>query len=187
MALFRRKSDQPTTTPPASPLPAAGGGNRKDRPTPSRKQAEAARRQRVTRTMSKKEARREASRQARANRLRAINAREGTPEKALLRDYVDARFSPGEYLLPSLVVLLLSNFLAQAFPQVAVITTLLMYAYILLVVFDGFLMWRGFKKVLAERLPGANPKGLALYGMNRSIQIRRLRMPPPRIKRGEPF
>ena len=47
------------------------------------------------------------------------------------------------------------------------------------------MMWRGFKKVLAERLPKAPPKGLLMYGMNRMIQIRRFRMPPPRIKRGE--
>ena len=48
-------------------------------------------------------------------------------------------------------------------------------------------MWRGFKRVLAERLPGASPKGLLMYGMTRSTQIRRFRMPPPRIKRGEAY
>ena len=52
---------------------------------------------------------------------------------------------------------------------------------------DGYLMWRGFKKVLAERLPKESPKGLLMYGMTRSIQIRRFRMPPPRIKRGEAY
>ena len=31
------------------------------------------------------------------------------------------------------------------------------------------------------------PGGLLMYGMNRSIQIRRFRMPPPRIKRGEQY
>ena len=48
-------------------------------------------------------------------------------------------------------------------------------------------MWRGFKKVLAARLPKVSPKGLLMYGMNRCIQIRRFRMPPPRIKRGETY
>jgi hypothetical protein len=48
-------------------------------------------------------------------------------------------------------------------------------------------MWRGFKQVLAKRLPNAPTRGLLMYGMNRSIQIRRFRMPPPRIKRGDAF
>jgi hypothetical protein len=48
-------------------------------------------------------------------------------------------------------------------------------------------MWRGYKRVLAERLPNSSTKGLLMYGVNRCIQIRRFRMPPPRIKRGEAF
>ena len=48
-------------------------------------------------------------------------------------------------------------------------------------------MWRGFKRVLAATTAGASPKGLLMYGMTRSTQIRRFRMPPPRIKRGEAY
>jgi hypothetical protein len=48
-------------------------------------------------------------------------------------------------------------------------------------------MWRGFKRVLAERLPNGSTKGLLLYGITRATQIRRFRMPPPRVKRGEKF
>jgi hypothetical protein len=160
---------------------------KKGRPTPTRKEAEEARRQRVTRTMTKKEARQEASRQSRLERAKAMNAREAVPEKVLMRDYVDSRFSIGEFLLPALVVILALTFLSSAIPRIALISTVAMYAFILLVLFDCFLMWRGFKKVLAQRLPKASPKGLLMYGMNRSIQIRRFRMPPPRIKRGEQY
>ncbi len=141
----------------------------------------------MTRTLTKKEARREASRQARSQRLKSMTARDAAPEKALLRDYVDARFSIGELLLPSLVVILAMSFLSLQLPAVTLISTALMYAFILLVLFDAMLMWRGFKKVLAQRLPRASTKGLMMYGMNRCIQIRRFRMPPPRIKRGEAF
>ena len=70
---------------------------------------------------------------------------------------------------------------------ITLIATILMYVYILAVLLDGYLMWRGFKKVLAERQPRVSPKGLLMYGMNRMIQIRRFRMPAPRIKRGEPY
>ncbi len=183
MALFRRNA-QPEPAPPPTVAPA-GAAAKKDRPTPTRKEAEAARRQRVTRTLSKKEARIEASRQSRAERMRVINARDATPEKALLRDYVDSRFNLGEFLLPSLVVILAMTFLGQMLPRVAVISTLAMYAFIFAVITDIAIMWRGFKKLLAARLPKASSRGLLMYGTNRGIQIRRFRMPPPRVKRGD--
>jgi hypothetical protein len=163
------------------------GRAKKARPTPSRKEAEAARRQRVTRTLTKKEARLEASRASRTQRLKAVSAREAVPEKALMRDYIDARRSLGEFLLPSLVIILAASFLSQVWPAVTVLSTIAMYLFILFVLADCFLMWRGFKKVLAQRMPRASTRGLAMYGMNRCIQIRRFRMPPPRIKRGGAF
>jgi len=76
------------------------------------------------------------------------------------------------------------TFLGQALPRVAVISTLVMYAFIFAVIADTAIMWRGFKKLLAARLPKASPRGLLMYGMNRGIQIRRFRVPPPRVKRG---
>jgi cation transport ATPase len=189
VALFRRSSDDlseperldlETDVRPVS--------RKKDGPTPTRREAEAARRQRVTRTLTKKQARAEAAREARTRRLKSMNARDNTPEKALLRDYVDARFSFGELLLPSLVVILLTTFAGAAFPRITVIATLVMYLFITLVILDGFFfMWRGYKRVLAERLPNASTRGLMMYGVNRCIQIRRFRMPPPRIKRGDAY
>ena len=117
-----------------------------------------------------------------------MHARDNTPEKALLRDYIDARFSIGELLLPSLVVILAATFAGSAFPRITLLATLMMYLFILLVLFDGLVvMWRGYKKVLAQRLPRSSPRGLLMYGMNRCIQIRRFRMPPPRIKRGDAY
>ena len=188
MALFRRGSTgtEPTPTAPA-PAPPPTAGAKKDRPTPTRREAEAARRQRVNRTLSPKEARRAAAQQNRTQRMRTLTAREAAPEKALMRDYVDARFSLGEFLLPSLVVILALSFLTVRFPGVSAITTLLMYVFILAVLGDCYFLWRGFKRVLAERLPGAPTRGLMMYGINRSIQIRRFRMPAPRLKRGDTY
>lgn len=185
MALFRRSA--PDNPVPSEPVRPAAPGAKKDRPTPTRKEAEAARRQRVTRTFSKKEARAEASRHSRAERMKAVNAREAAPEKALLRDYIDARFNLGEFLLPSLVVILALTFVSQSLPRVSVISTGVMYIFLLAVIADSALMWRGFKKLLAARLPRASAKGLLMYGVNRAIQIRRFRMPPTRVKRGQSF
>jgi hypothetical protein len=169
-------------------LEQPSGRVKKGQPTPTRREAEAARRQRVTRTLTKKEARAESSRNARTQRLKTMTARDSTPEKALLRDYIDSRFSVGELLLPSLVVILAASFLASKLPGVTLFSTFAMYIFILAVLFDALVvMWRGYKKLLAVRLPNASTRGLMMYGMNRCIQIRRFRMPPPRIKRGEAF
>ena len=184
MALFRRNTQpapEPTTTVESAPT------GKKYRPTPTRKEAEAARRQRMSTTLSKKESRAAAGRQSRSDRMRAISAREATPEKILMRDYIDARFNIGEFLLPSVVVILAVTVLGSYWPRVTLIATLAMYLFILAVFVDGYLMWRGFKKVLAARLPKTSPKGLMLYGMTRSTQIRRFRSPAPRIKRGDAY
>lgn len=185
MALFRRNS-QPATPEPTTTLESAPSG-KKDRPTPTRKEAEAARRQRMNTTLSKKQSRAAASRQSRSERMKTISAREAVPEKVLMRDYIDARFNLGEFLLPSVVVILAVTLLGSYWPVVTLIATMAMYLFIIGVFVDGYLMWRGFKKVLAKRLPKASPKGLLLYGMTRSTQIRRFRSPAPRIKRGETY
>jgi hypothetical protein len=177
----------PTRTTPDRTGPEPTGLGKKDRPTPSRREAEAARRQRVNQTLTPKEARRRAAQQNRSQRLRVVSAREAVPEKALMRDYVDARFSLGEFLLPSLVVILALSFLATALPALAWFSTVLMYVFILAVLLDCTLMWRGFKRVLAQRMPGTPTRGLMMYGVNRCIQIRRFRMPSPRVKRGEAY
>ncbi|GAA3709579.1 DUF3043 domain-containing protein [Microlunatus aurantiacus] len=189
MALFRRNKSQDPESEPDDGLPTtiAESGRKKSGPTPSRREAEALRRQRVTRQLSPKEARKENAAKNRAERMRSLNAREATPEKALMRDYIDARFSVGEFLLPSLVIILALSFLNSVWPAMTLFATITMYVYILAVLADGFIMWRGFKRVLAERLPRVSPKGLLMYGMNRMIQIRRFRIPAPRIKRGDAY
>lgn len=188
MALFGRKAHEPQDPPVVAELDGSGvGRTKKDRPTPTRKEAEAARRERVNKTLTKKEARRKSARHSRVQRTRAMTARDAGQEKALMRDYVDARFSLGEFLLPSLVIILALTFLSSVYPPAMAIGTLVMYLFILLVMVDIAFMWRGFKEVLRERHPQASTRGLLMYGMNRAIQIRRFRMPKPRLSRGDAY
>ena len=183
-----RRGPAPSAAPAPGTDPVTGrAAPKKDRPTPTRREAEAARRQRVNRTLTPKEARRLTSQQNREQRMRSLNAREAVPERALMRDYVDSRFNLGEFLLPSLVVILALSFLSVTIPRITAITTLVMYLFILAVLFDSFLLWRGFKRVLEQRQPGAPTRGLMMYGVNRASQIRRFRMPAPRVKRGERY
>lgn len=185
MAFFRRKNA--TSTREAEPeqvtIESLNGTRKKGGPTPTRKQAEAARRERLVKPVDKKEA----ARLQRTERQKAVLARDNTPEKALARDYVDSRRRIGEFLLPGMVIILAATFSYQFAPGLASYATIFMYIFLAAIVVDSFFMWRGFKKLLAERLPKSSSRGLMFYAMNRSVQIRRFRMPPPRIKRGESF
>lgn len=189
MALFRAKEPESATPPesevgnPTEPVTP----QRKKQPTPTRRQAEQARRERRAPVLSKKE-RRQKERQAIAReRAKIMQTREKEPERALLRDYVDARLNIGEFLLPVLALMLALTFLSQVWAAAPLVSTIGLYGYIMLTIVDTILLWRGFKKVLAERLPKVSPKGLLGYAFNRSIQIRRFRNPAPRIKRGEVY
>ncbi len=61
------------------------------------------------------------------------------------------------------------------------------WAYIAVMVADVVLMWRSYKRLLAERHPGTPLRGLLMYGFNRQMTFRRWRRPAPRIKRGEAY
>jgi hypothetical protein len=56
---------------------------------------------------------------------------------------------------------------------------------IVLILVDSF--WNVFRlrKQLAERFPGESTKGAVPYALMRSLQMRRLRLPKPLVKRGE--
>lgn len=165
--------------------PRPRGPQPKTGPTPTRRQAEAARKERLNPSLSPKESRQLAAANQREARTKAMSTAESTPQKQLLRDYIDRRFNLGEFLLPACLVILALTFLNSAFPGITWVTTAAMYLFIMTVLADCFFMWRGYKKLLAERHPNAATKGLLFYGVNRVIQIRRLRMPRPRVKRGE--
>jgi hypothetical protein len=60
---------------------------------------------------------------------------------------------------------------------------------LLTVVIDGFTLSRRIKRIVRERLPKSEPRwgGLYFYGIMRSTQFRKMRVPRPRIKVGEPI
>ncbi|OYO21635.1 hypothetical protein CGZ93_10060 [Enemella dayhoffiae] len=191
MGLFRPyrkdvKSDPAVSDPEPTPEPLAKGPRKKDAPTPTRRQAEAARKERLNPTLSPKEARRQSAAANRERRMAAMEARDSTPEKQLMRDMVDARWNLGEFLLPAMVLMLALSFLQSVYPQMSMIALVAMYGFLALVLLDLFLLWGRYKKLLAQKHPGVSTKGkgLMMYGFNRSIQMRRLRMPKPTIARG---
>jgi Flp pilus assembly protein TadB len=195
--VFRRKSSEPAATPeaPAADSSAAAVQG-KGAPTPTRKEAEAARKARLQGTSDPKAARkaaREADRQARYEARLALQRgdekrlppRDAGPVKAYVRDYVDARRSAGELFIPVALVVLVAGFIRIQWVQVA-----LLYAWsamLIGVVMDSlYLIWR-LRKELPARFPDEVRRGAVSYGVLRSLQIRRLRLPPPRVKaNGQP-
>ena len=111
--------------------------------------------------------------------------RDRGPVKALARDYVDSKRRVSEYYMYGLLVLLVLLFIRA--PIVQTIVPLLVLAAVLIMGIEGVLIGRKVKSLAAERLPGESTRGLALYSAMRALQIRRLRVPKPRVKPGESF
>jgi hypothetical protein len=168
----------------------------KGRPTPKRSEAERRRRQPYTAPKDRKEAARASRTRQRTDRTRRMEAvrrgetwalppRDRGPVKALARDYVDSKRRISEYYMYGLLVLLVLLFIRA--PIVQTIVPLLVLAAVLIMAIEGLLIGRKVKALAAERLPGESTRGLALYSAMRALQIRRLRVPKPRVKPGESF
>jgi hypothetical protein len=168
----------------------------KGRPTPKRSEAERRRRQPYTAPRDRKEAARAARSRQRTDRTRrmdavrrgeewALPARDRGPVKALARDYVDSKRRVSEYYMYGLLVLLVLLFIRA--PIVQTIVPLLVLAAVLIMAIEGIFIGRKAKQLAAQRLPGESTRGLGLYSAMRALQIRRLRVPKPRIKPGDSF
>lgn len=159
---------------------------KKDRPTPTRKQAEKERMERLHPTLTAKEQKALERRRKVNDRNVEIERREAEPEKVLLRNLVDSRFHITEILLPAmLVIMALTLFVSQYFLPLVTYASLATWVLLAVAVADIALTWRRFRALLAERFPRASRRGLLLYMINRMVQVRSLRLPKPAVKRGE--
>jgi hypothetical protein len=159
----------------------------KGRPTPSRKTAEAARAARVkppknTREARQLDRRRTAEQRAIARKAMAagdpryLPVRDQGPAKAWIRNLVDARWSPGELVLPAAGVAILISLVSP-------IAYLLLYVLILGVIFDSIVLARKISYGMKQNFPDEPLKGKRMYGILRASQYRRMRMPKPVVPR----
>jgi hypothetical protein len=165
----------------------------KGRPTPKRREAETLRKERVKPPADRKEAYRQTRQRARAQKdqqrqallkgdEKALPPRDRGPVRAYVRDHVDSRRTAAEFFLPFAVIVLLLSFLNSP-----VLVAIGVYAWMVMlvgIIVDSFLVVRSVKRQVARRFPGEPTKGLAPYALMRSLQMRRLRLPPPRVKPG---
>ncbi|MET8626877.1 DUF3043 domain-containing protein [Kitasatospora sp. NPDC004669] len=167
---------------------------KKGRPTPKRSEAEANRRTRVTVPKDRKEASRQARDRMRVEREkqrqalmdgdeRHLPARDKGPVRKFARDYVDARWSLAEFFLPAAVVILVLSIVKVQALQL--LSTLLFLLFFILVILDFVRLGFGLRKQLGERFTGQNTRGAVVYGIMRTLQMRRLRLPKPQVRRGE--
>jgi Flp pilus assembly protein TadB len=163
----------------------------KGRPTPKRSEAE--RRRRYNAPSDRKEALRQSKTRDRSTRARkaeamrrgeewALPAKDKGPVRALARDYVDSRRRVSEFYMYGLVVLLFLLFLHN--PLVQTLLPALLIVMVVIMVVEGYLVGRKVTAMAAERFPGESTRGIKIYSAMRSLQIRQLRFPKPRVKPG---
>ncbi len=56
---------------------------------------------------------------------------------------------------------------------------------LLLIVVEGWFVGTKVKRLAAERFPGESTRGVMLYTTMRGISLRRMRIPKPRVERGD--
>ncbi|MFF7444879.1 MULTISPECIES: DUF3043 domain-containing protein [unclassified Streptomyces] len=167
---------------------------KKGRPTPKRSEAQSQRRSVANTSTTRKDAAKrqreerraalEKQRQALAGGdERYLPARDKGPVRKFARDFIDARFNVAEFFLPMAVVILVLSMVRVASLQN--IALLLWLVVIVMIVLDSVLTVFRLKKKLAERFPDQSRKGAVAYALMRSLQMRRLRLPKPQVKRGE--
>ncbi|WP_326723648.1 MULTISPECIES: DUF3043 domain-containing protein [unclassified Streptomyces] len=166
----------------------------KGRPTPKRSEAQTQRRSVANTPTTRKEASKrnrderraamERQRQALANGdERYLPARDKGPVRKFARDFVDSRFCIAEFFLPlAVLILVLSMVRVGSLQNIAL---LLWLVVILLIVVDSIGIAIRLKKQLSTRFPDLPRKGAVAYALMRTLQMRRLRLPKPQVKRGE--
>jgi hypothetical protein len=164
----------------------------KTEPTPTRKEQEAARKRPLVPTDRKLAARQSRTQQQESReRARAgmaageekyLPMRDKGPQKKYIRDYIDARFSLGEVLLPLLVLVIIATFIEA----IAVYVFIATYALIATLIIEGLIVGFMLRKKLAAKFgEGKVERGVVWYALMRMVQMRVLRLPKPQVKRGQ--
>ncbi len=206
--MFRRRSagatdgtaqDSPGAQSPDGPAeekqPRSAAEAAKGRPTPKRSVAERNRRQPITGTRPSAGPRTPEDKvKARTGRARkyeamkqgeawALNPRDRGPTRALARDYIDSKRRISEYYMYILILLLAAIFVRNKTEQEYV--SPLVLVLVLIIVIDAQFIRRRLRQLISERLPGESTRGLTIYAVMRALQIRRFRVPAPRVRPGD--
>lgn len=190
----------------SEPSGGAEPGPGKGRPTPKRRDAQKNRRRAVP--SDPKEAaklRRERAKELRSLQRKALlsgdekhlPARDTGPAKRLARDLVDARFTLGQAFFGLILFVLFATIftspgtkkvggkLVKQANTAGALVTLLSILVLIAVVANAIRVGRRARRAVEERYGAKESLGITGYAAMRAMQPRRLRRPPPAIKRGD--
>lgn len=204
--MFGRKNNQKTTEVPATPSSTARPPAGKGHPTPKRKQAQQANRRPVVSggrapvakpnaTRQERKAARDARRVAMQSDRKQMRqamlegderyypARDQGDARRFARNYVDARYTVGEFFLFFALAFLVLSQLRNTTLNLAL--AIVLYLGFLAIAVDAYLIRRTVLHEVTRRYGANHATGVGMYAISRSLQIRRLRMPRPQVARGQ--
>ncbi|MFZ1382391.1 MAG: DUF3043 domain-containing protein [Scrofimicrobium sp.] len=177
--------------------------NKKSTPTRSRREAELANRRPLVpndRKLAKQIERQKRDEAYARERValetgneRYLPVRDKGPIRRYVRDWIDARWSISEFLLPAMI-LFLGGVLILTFVKlderfvsyVMVGLMVLFYALLAISVVEGIIVWLRMKSRLKKIYPDTPiPKGTWFYMYTRMVMARRWRSPKPQVARGD--
>ncbi|HEY2059367.1 DUF3043 domain-containing protein [Amycolatopsis sp. NBC_01480] len=138
-----------------------------------------------------KEERRSAARESRARMMagdeKYLPNRDRGPVKAYVRDLVDSRRNILGLFMPLAILVFVA--LLIPVPAAQQYITLVCMAMLLVMAVEGVVNGRRIGRLARERFPkeAVGVRGLGWYAFVRASQIRKLRVPKPRLKPGEPI
>lgn len=166
----------------------------KGRPTPKRKESEAARRQKMTPPKDRREAKARMKAEKSKERQQTMDALRGGDERRypprdqgkgrhVARNWVDGRRNIGELFWPVVIAALVLLFLP--IPALQQGSTVVLLGFYVLITTDTGLSLLGLRRALAREVPEAGERrGALAYAFGRSIQSRKRRLPVPKVERG---
>ena len=174
-----------------SDMTSAEKNEKKGKPTPKRKEAEAKSIRNTLAPATSKAAKKLDREEARARRLAtraaymrgeesALPTRDRGPVRKFVRDYVDSRKTIGEFFLPVIMIVLVLTVIPNRYIQFLAI--IFMYSAMAYSIASGIYFSRKIRKAVNEKFPGEPTKGLGMYGWLRSTQMRKMRAPAPSVQ-----
>ena len=110
-------------------------------------------------------------------------ARDRGPVRRFVRDFVDARFSLIELVIPLLLVTMILGYSGNR--QLAQWGNTLLLGTVVLVVMDIVFLRFRLRRELARRFPDQPLKGLTYYAVTRALQMKFMRLPKSQVRIGQ--
>ena len=165
----------------------------KGQATPTRKAQEAARKRPLVpddRRLAAKQARAKSSEARDRARIgmaagddKYMPVRERGPQKRFARDYVDARFNVGEFMIPVMFIVIILTVIPDPLLQTYGIFAL--WAFFLVAVIDCVILGFILTHKVENKFGKSKADKVRWYAAMRALQLRPMRLPKPQVKRGQ--